>query len=140
MIELLPSFIMPNDPAVARLLKATSDVLRTAGKNDALDGYKSKSRTRGFSVMEIVDQQYHVATDASGDDFIWLSETQRMDWRSFRLPATDADIRQIDAIPSEELQALVLSIDGDDPLPEMARALGIKRLTNLAKQRLESIL
>ncbi len=33
MFELLPSFIMPNDPAVDRLLKATSDVLRRAGKN-----------------------------------------------------------------------------------------------------------
>jgi hypothetical protein len=90
--------------------------------------------------MEIVDQQYHVATDASGDDFIWLSEIQRADWYSFRLPATDADIRQVDAIPSEELRALALSIEGDNPIPEMARALGIKRLTSQAKQRLESIL
>lgn len=46
MLELLPSFIMPNDPAVDRLLKATSDVLRSAGKKDALDGYESQSRTR----------------------------------------------------------------------------------------------
>ncbi|EME1983902.1 hypothetical protein VWW30_004292, partial [Cronobacter sakazakii] len=46
MVELLPSFVMPNDPAIDRLLKATSDVLRSAGKDDALDGYKSQSRTR----------------------------------------------------------------------------------------------
>ena len=46
MLELLPSFIMPNDPAVDRLLKATSDVLRSAGKKDQLDGYDTKSRTR----------------------------------------------------------------------------------------------
>lgn len=37
MVELLPSFIMPNDPTIDRLLKATSDVLRSAGKDDALD-------------------------------------------------------------------------------------------------------
>jgi len=45
MVELLPSFIMPNDPAVDRLLKATSEVLRSEGKNDALDGYESRSTT-----------------------------------------------------------------------------------------------
>lgn len=50
MIELLPSFIIPNDPAVDRVLKAASDVLRRAGKNDALDGYESKSRTRVWEI------------------------------------------------------------------------------------------
>ncbi|WP_149330354.1 DUF3320 domain-containing protein [Citrobacter braakii] len=107
------------------------------------------ARVHGFSrvgrlirerVMEIVGQQYHVATDPSGDDFIWLSETQRTDWCSFRLPATDSDIRQVDAVPSEELRALALSLKGDNLIPEMARTLGIKRLTSQAKQRLESIL
>lgn len=46
MVELLPSFIMPNDPAIDRLLKATADVLHSAGKRESLDGYESKSRTR----------------------------------------------------------------------------------------------
>lgn len=50
MVELLPSFIMPNDPTIDRLLKATSDVLRSAGKDDALDGYKSQSRTRVWEI------------------------------------------------------------------------------------------
>ncbi len=50
MVELLPSFIMPNDPAVDRILKATSDVLRSAGKNEGLDGYESKSRTRVWEI------------------------------------------------------------------------------------------
>lgn len=50
MVELLPSFITPNDPAIDRLLKATSDVLRSAGKREALDGYESKSRTRVWEI------------------------------------------------------------------------------------------
>ncbi|EIY0669843.1 DUF3320 domain-containing protein [Salmonella enterica] len=107
------------------------------------------ARVHGFSragrlirerVMEIVDQQYHVATDLSGDDFIWLSEAHRADWCSFRLPATDSDIRQVDAIPSEELRVFALNIGGDNIIQDMARSLGIKRLTSQAKQRLESIL
>ncbi|MEN3754393.1 hypothetical protein ABC733_22390 [Mangrovibacter sp. SLW1] len=50
MVELLPSFITPNDPAIDRLLKATSDVLRSAGKRESLDGYESKSRTRVWEI------------------------------------------------------------------------------------------
>ncbi|MFP1920988.1 hypothetical protein [Lonsdalea quercina] len=73
-------------------------------------------------------------------NFVWLSEAQRVDWNLFRLPASDHDVRQVDAIPSEELRALALSIDGENKISEMARSLGIKRLTSQAKQRLESIL
>jgi hypothetical protein len=46
MPELLAAFCMPNDPAVDRVLKAASDILRRAGKKDAIDGYEGKSRTR----------------------------------------------------------------------------------------------
>lgn len=46
MAELLPAFVMPNDPAVDRLLKAASDALRAAGKPGELDGYKSGDRSR----------------------------------------------------------------------------------------------
>lgn len=51
MAELLPAFVTPNDPAVDQLLKATSDVLRRAGKPDAIDGYQSGSRTRVWQLV-----------------------------------------------------------------------------------------
>jgi hypothetical protein len=51
MAELLPAFVMPNDPAVDKLLKATSDVLRRAGKPDGIDGYDSGSRTRIWQLV-----------------------------------------------------------------------------------------
>lgn len=38
MPELLAAFVMPNDPAVERVLKSASLVLARAGKRDALDG------------------------------------------------------------------------------------------------------
>jgi very-short-patch-repair endonuclease len=50
MPELLAAFSMPNDPAVDRVLKAASDVLRRAGKNDSIDGYASQSRTRAWEI------------------------------------------------------------------------------------------
>jgi very-short-patch-repair endonuclease len=51
MAELLPAFVMPNDPAVDKLLKASSDVLRRAGKPDGIDGYESGSRTRVWQLV-----------------------------------------------------------------------------------------
>lgn len=90
-------------------------------------------------VMELVDKHYHVATDHFGETFVWHSEAQRADWNTFRLPATDNDIRQIDAIPCEELRALAISLAGNNTINEMTRALGIKRLTGAARQKLESL-
>ncbi|MDF2637960.1 MAG: helicase [Novosphingobium lindaniclasticum] len=52
--ELLPAFVMPNDPAVDRILKAASDVLRRAGKRDAINGYEDKSRTRTWELTSAI--------------------------------------------------------------------------------------
>jgi very-short-patch-repair endonuclease len=54
MPELLPAFCMPNDPAVDKVLKAASDVLRRAGKESGIDGYMSKSRTRTWELVSSI--------------------------------------------------------------------------------------
>src|SRR3954468_8671083 len=54
MPELLAAFVTPNDPAVDRVLKAASDVLRRAGKKDAIDGYEGKSRTRVWELASAI--------------------------------------------------------------------------------------
>lgn len=54
MPELLPAFCMPNDPAVDKVLKAASDVLRRAGKESGIDGYKSKSRSRTWELVSAI--------------------------------------------------------------------------------------
>ena len=54
MAELLPAFVMPNDPAVDRVLKAASDALRRAGKPGELDGYKAGDRTRVWQVASAI--------------------------------------------------------------------------------------
>jgi hypothetical protein len=54
MAELLPAFVMPNDPAVDRVLKAASDALRRAGKPAGLDGYESKDRGRVWQIAAAI--------------------------------------------------------------------------------------
>lgn len=54
MSELLPAFVMPNDPAVDRVLKGASDVLRRAGKPDAIDGYSSGKRERVWELASAI--------------------------------------------------------------------------------------
>ena len=54
MAELLPVFVMPNDPAVDRILKAASDVLRRAGRPSGIDGYQTKSRERVWELASAI--------------------------------------------------------------------------------------
>lgn len=54
MAELLPAFVMPNDPAVDRVLKGASDVLRRAGKGDGIDGYQSGKRERVWELASAI--------------------------------------------------------------------------------------
>lgn len=50
MPELLAAFIMPNDPAVGRLLKDASRALEGGGVSGALDGYQAKSKDRAWQL------------------------------------------------------------------------------------------
>ena len=50
--DILAAFVEPNDPAVARILRATSDKLRGAGKPDGLEGYQSGNKQRVWEQAE----------------------------------------------------------------------------------------
>ncbi|WP_206018695.1 DUF4011 domain-containing protein [Rubritalea profundi] len=54
MPELLPAFCMPNDPAVDKVLKATADVLRRAGKEASINGYENRSRSRTWELTSAI--------------------------------------------------------------------------------------
>ncbi|WP_428820329.1 DUF3320 domain-containing protein [Microbulbifer sp. MCCC 1A16149] len=54
MPELLAAFSTPNDAAVDRLLGQASQILRKAGKPDAIDGYKSLSRERVWLIASAI--------------------------------------------------------------------------------------
>ncbi|WP_029355310.1 DUF3320 domain-containing protein [Bosea sp. 117] len=48
MAQLLPAFVMPNDPAVAGLLRAAAERLAAHGHPSGMDGYQSNSPQRAF--------------------------------------------------------------------------------------------
>lgn len=54
MPELLAAFSMPNDPAVDRILRSASEVLRRSGKQDQIDGYVSRSRQRVWEIASAI--------------------------------------------------------------------------------------
>jgi len=54
MPELLAAFCMPNDPAVDKVLKSASDVLRRAGRPDGVDGYGKGSRQRVWELASAI--------------------------------------------------------------------------------------
>jgi len=103
-------------------------------------GFNRAGRLIRERVMELVDQHYHVAMDHFGENFVWQSAAQRDDWNIYRLPATENDVRQIDAIAGEELRALALHTHSDNKIADITRSLGIKRLTSQARQKLESLI
>lgn len=124
------------------VVKAESPLLETTlvQRIARVHGFNRVGRLIRERVMKFVDQYYHVAQDHFGENFVWQSTTQQADWNTFRLPATKNDIRQIDAIPTEELRVLVLNTKGENKTADITRSLGIKRLTNQARQKLESLL
>lgn len=48
MAQLLPAFVLPNDPAVALLLRTAADRLAAHGHSGGLDGYQSQSPQRAY--------------------------------------------------------------------------------------------
>ena len=54
MAQLLPAFVMPNDPAVGRILKVAADQLARHGRSSALDGYQSGDPNRSFVLVAAI--------------------------------------------------------------------------------------
>lgn len=48
MADLLAAFVMPNDPAIARILKAAGEILVQHGHSASLDGYQQRDPARAF--------------------------------------------------------------------------------------------
>lgn len=54
MAQLLPAFVMPNDPAVAKILRAAAERLADHGHSSALDGYQSENPQRAFLLTAVI--------------------------------------------------------------------------------------
>ena len=54
MTSLIAAFVMPNDPAIARLLKDAANILASHGHNSAMDGYQSKDPKRSYMLSAAI--------------------------------------------------------------------------------------
>lgn len=131
------------------LVEIISDILKCEAPILDVSLVQKVARAHGFNragrlirerILEVVDEHFYNEDDPIGGNFIWLSKAQADDWTLYRLPQTDDDVRQVDEISSKELKALAVTIEGDEKWYEMAKILGIKRVTSQAKNRLESVL
>lgn len=52
--ELLPAFVMPNDPSIANVLKIAGEILEEHGHAPALDGYQSRSPQRAYMLTAAI--------------------------------------------------------------------------------------
>ena len=83
MPELLAAFSMPNDPAVDKILRSASQVLRRAGKEEGIDGYKSRSRRRVWEMASAV----YLAIVNLGLTYAALPASFEHDGQKIRLPS-----------------------------------------------------
>ncbi|WP_343525872.1 hypothetical protein [Sphingomonas sp.] len=54
MAQLLPAFVMPNDPAVGRILRSAADRLAEHGHPSGLDGYQSGDPQRAYMLTAAI--------------------------------------------------------------------------------------
>jgi hypothetical protein len=59
-------------------------------------------------------------------------------WNGFRLPASDDAVRAIEEVPFEELRMAMRSVQGPDRATDVARLLGVRRLSITAQSRMEA--
>lgn len=87
-------------------------------------------------VMSLAKRYAHIVSSKRDGTFVWPDSQVRADWCLFRVPATEADIRQIEEIALEEIRAAASACDTDDREIEIARQFGIRRLSSVARQRI----
>ena len=54
MVQLLPAFVMPNDPCVAQILRAAAERLAAHGHPSGLDGYQSGNPQRAYMLVAAI--------------------------------------------------------------------------------------
>ncbi|WP_122456453.1 DUF3320 domain-containing protein [Pseudomonas viridiflava] len=103
-------------------------------------GFLRSGRLIRDRVLELAEQHHYVQHAGFEEVFIWHAEGDVMEWSTYRVPASANDARSIEEIAAEELRIAASIIDATDTALDVARLLGVKRLTGPARQRIERIL
>ncbi len=91
-------------------------------------------------IVECAETHFHVRPDPLGGRFVWKDEEAPLQWARYRVPQSDDQVRKLEDIPFEELRVASLGITGDDVPVELARIFGIKRLSAVNRERLQTML
>jgi hypothetical protein len=103
-------------------------------------GFQRSGRLIRDRVLELAELHHHVQDAGADEVFIWHAEGDVTGWATYRVPASANDARAIEDVAAEELRMAAAIIDAADPALEVARLLGVKRLTGAARERIERIL
>ena len=124
MPELLAAFCLPNDPAVDRVLRDASLILRKAGRPDAVDGYQSGSRQRIWEITSAI----YAAISSLGITYALPPASFESDGQKIRLPSQIMEGRVATCLDSALLFASVLEQAGLNPviaLPKGHAVVGV---------------
>jgi very-short-patch-repair endonuclease len=124
MPELLAVFSMPNDPAVDRVLRDASLILRKAGKPDGIDGYKAGSRQRVWEIASAI----YAAICNLGISYSVPPASFERDGQKIRLPSQILENRVATCLDCTMLFASALEQAGLNPivaLPKGHAVIGV---------------
>jgi len=108
MAQLLPAFVMPNDPAVARILRTAAERLATHGQPSALDGYQSGDPQRAYMLAAAI----YSAIAAMGLHYAEPPTSFENRGQKVRRPATITEERLATCLDTSLLFAAALEAAG----------------------------
>lgn len=115
MPELLAAFSMPNDPAVDRVLRDASLILRKAGKPDGIDGYTSGSRQRVWEIASAI----YTAIANQEITYALPPASFEQDGQKIRLPGQILETRVATCLDTTMLFASAFEQAGLNPIVAM---------------------
>jgi very-short-patch-repair endonuclease len=105
-------------------------------------GFKRSGRLIRERVLDLAERHYHFQSDPEPEhgNFVWLAPDDPVRWSVYRVPEREEDVRFIEELAPEEIMAAARSIQSDDPVVDIARTFGIRRLSASAKGRIIKVL
>lgn len=103
-------------------------------------GFQRSGRLIRDRVLELAERNHHLQKAGPDEQFVWHSQEDVATWSSYRVPVSANDARSVEEIAAEELRVAAALVDAGDQALEIARLLGVKRLTGPARERIERVL
>ena len=112
MAQLLPAFVMPNDPGIAQTLRSAAEQLAASGHSSGLDGYQSGSPQRAYMLAAAV----YSAIAGLGVHYAEPPASFERSGQKIRRPATVIDQRLATCLDTALYFAAALESAGLNPV------------------------